>query len=303
MDTILDRRSFVLGGAAALLSRPGYAQTGLEPWTWAWVGASLAAGAIGFISGLALEKAMGKVTTDQLMRAIEDLRRDLPALVLAQARLAVLEGEVRQIQGQCRAVDLNLREYSSTKDPTRLDAAHAANALAIGHSEALREAGLPTFAIAISQRAILLQVMAKQQRSTALLRSLRTDLSAHSHYANQMADDYIGSLSPTKRISSVVCYPPRPPDSFRLSRTCGGGFCVKPPFMTCTAKVDQSFVTFSEGDYYNGDDWDTVKGLAGNRAAAEAGNFQAFQDKARLTLQKPLATVTKQWKYLASKLS
>jgi hypothetical protein len=118
MASHISRRSIITTGVATLVVGPSVAQ--VDPWTWAWVAAALASGAMQYIGGAALARAIGAVTTDQLLSAIEKLRRDLPELILNQARIAVLEGELRTIQGYCRAVDLNLGNTTRLKIPIGL---------------------------------------------------------------------------------------------------------------------------------------------------------------------------------------
>jgi hypothetical protein len=156
-------------------------------------------------------------------------------------------------------------------------------------------------AISVSQRSILLQVMATQSKSPKPLGTLKADIGKYGAYAEDVAVRYIASLSPSSRMKSVVCSPGRPDDSFRMSRS-QRGFHTNPPTMSCAISIDGKEIEYTSGDFYNGDDWDTVKGLAEGRAAADAAAFTAFQAKARDQLQIPLQGVTQHWREVASRL-
>lgn len=299
---MLSRRTFTFGAIAAGMYGGAVPHVrAADPSFWGWVALKLGEGAIAYIGGRLLSQVIGDVSNQQLLDAIEGAVKDIKSYVFVQTRAAVIEGEVRQVRAFCGAADIAMRDYAATPSREALAKAYSANLDAITLSSEMREIGLPTFAVSVSQRALIVAAIANEYKDYSVLDQYKRDLRGlYSIYANGSVTSYIKSLSPDYRIQNFACLPGRPDDSWRMSRSCGGGFCAKPPSMQCTVTIDGQGTVLSEGDYYNGDDWDHVTGLGQSRLSSIVDSCRSYQEAAKTALEKPIADVVKKWDEVAS---
>jgi len=297
----LTRRLFLSTGLAfATVSSPCQAQ-GIE---WAEVALLVIKSAASFIVGKALSSALGGVTTEDIISAIDSAVLELKRYIYTQTRQAVIEGQIRLVQSQCKAVDLALRDYSKIGATIVLQSAYDNNVAAISLSESLLEGGLPTYIIAVSQRAFIMKAISDREHNDTILKQYGNDLQSYARYVRETAQKYIASLSPEKRLGPVTCQPSRPDDSWHIPRGCpGGGFCVRPPTMQCSAVLDGNVVSLTEvSDFHNGDEWDINLGLAYRGQAAILSNLTKFQQDARSVFA-PLDSIFGGWNDLSHKIS
>ena len=305
MPSGLTRRGCLAGTLAigTLSATPAHA-------FWGAVAVAIGNGALGFVGNAALSSALGSTTNRDIELAIDGAVNDLKAYIFEQTRAAILENEVRRLQANCVNVDRSLRDYaaSKSKEPSALENAYQVNMGACTISERLGVAGIPTYAISVSQRAIILKELSDRKGDTGLLKSFRDELLNAVKFVTRTVNDHYDSLDPTKRLSEVDCIPNRQlfevmvrPTPGPMTSSTGPG--MPPPIVQCFVSVDGqrrllriSPISFTAA-------WDAFrKSVTDDERAKIEQSLAAHRAEVNSKIIVPALEVAKVWTALAERI-
>lgn len=273
---------------------------------WAAILAKLAEAAAGYIVNKMLSAATRPYSNAEILEAISDAVAELKTYIFDQARAAVTEGQLAQLRAECGAVDTVLRDFSHDADIRKLVVAYDKNVSALHLSKELDLRGLPTYAIAVSQRAIIQNAFAIARRKKEILKDFGSELKFHVDYVTQSLAEYAALLPPNVRAKNLRCSMDRPArpelvESIEYAKLLG--FETNPPWMQCTAWYDGKEEVITGGQVRSGDDYDTIYGLSKSSFEQRLRQYAAYEQNVKAKFFGPIFEAVSYWKAMIDQIS
>lgn len=151
----------------------------IAPFTWAWVAAQLAAGALSYLGGRALASVMEQPAYDDVQSMIRQAVDDLKKFIRDEIRKAVEEDKIKDLESDAQTVTDSLKRYAKLpadlKERYRylLEYSDTATLHGINLSEKYDLATLPIYASFVSLRILLIKAFYDQDKRREPMRGIR----------------------------------------------------------------------------------------------------------------------------------